>query len=418
MVMNKEIRLKSVIFYSVILLITILIIDIYFEPRKYINLEFVHTKIEKISSMQKIAPGRLFVNVWRTAKNEYVDNSMNGQNWMKWRIRYLKHIKTSDDAFVAINSMLASLNDPYTKFLKTDTYIKQQEILDSKITGIGIIINKTNENITINHVLNNSPAQKNHILPGDKLISINGQNVKNIDIDKIIASGLDDKEQFIKIKIKRADKIIEKTIKKTKIPIKTMEYKIIDNNIALVTLATIMGEDTLEDFKNILEKTNESNGIILDLRNNYGGILYNAIEMANYMLYDEKIVNIESNGNNRLQIYASKEKIFKDKPLVILVNRRTASAAEILAGTLKDNLGAVIIGENTYGKNSIQQIIPMPDKTGLIITTDRYILPAGEDIHNKGIYPDIYLKHRFHKNKKDKQIEEAVRIINEMVKKT
>ena len=139
--------------------------------------------------------------------------------------------------------------------------------------------------------------------------------------------------------------------------------------------------------------------------------------MANYMLDDEEIVSIEST-NNKLQIYASNENLFKKKPIVILVNKNTASAAEILAGTLKDNLNAIIIGENTYGKNSIQQIIPMSNNTGILITSFKYILPKGEDIHNKGITPNIYYEQEnnfYHSISKDPMIDKAKEIINRLV---
>lgn len=404
--MNKDISLKSIIISSTILLTVIIALQMYFVPIQNLNFNFLNKEIDKITNSQHIAPNRLYINAWRTTKNEYVDPSMNNQNWNRWRNKYLKHIKTMDDANIAINTMLASLNDPYTKFLKTENYSKQQEILDSQITGIGIILNKSGENITINHVLDNSPAQKGQIQAGDTILSVNGQDVKSVNIDNLINQTKNGKAQDIKITLKRNGQIIEKTVKKAKIPIKTMQYNFIDKDIALITLATIMGKDAIKDFKTAIEKTNNAKGIIIDLRDNYGGILSNAIEMANYMLFDEEIVIIES-SKNKLHIFANEEQIFNKKPIIILVNKKTASSAEVLAGSLKDNLGAIIIGENTYGKNSIQQIVPLANKTGLIITASKYILPKGEDIHNKGITPDYIVK-------KDEQLNLAIKLIKDM----
>lgn len=416
--MDKKIRIKAVIFYSTVLLITIILFDLYFEPGKFLNFDFLYKRLDKITAAQKIAPQRLFVNVWRSAKNEYADTSMNQQNWLKWRNKYLKYIKTTDDADIAINTMLASLNDPYTKFLKTDMYLKQQEIVDSKVTGLGIIFTQTGNTITINNIIDNSPAKNNNLLPGDTILSIDGQHADKETIDKILSAENILEKKEVTLEIKRNNKIIEKKIKKTEIPIKTMDYKITDDNIAIITLATIMGDNAINDFANIIKKTNYTKGIIIDLRDNYGGVLSNAIEMANYMLDNEKIVSIESRGNNRFQVYAGKEKIFINKPIVILVNKKTASAAEILAGTLKQNSNAVIIGENTYGKNSIQQIIPMSNNTGLTITSNKYILPSGEDIHNKGITPDIIIKPQI-KNKsgkhKDVVMDEGIKILTKMI---
>ncbi len=418
--MEKQIRLKTVIFYSVVILITIVAVELYLDSTKLLNFNFLYKRLDKITAAQKIAPQRLFVNVWRTVRNEYVDSSMNRQNWMRWRNRYLKNIKTMDDANVAINTMLISLNDPYTKFLMTELYTKQQQILDSKVYGVGIIFNNNGNKIVVDNVLENSPAQKNQILPGDTIVSINGRDVsKGVDNPKILFDNISD-NNAVNIKVKRDNKIIERTLKKSEIPIKTMKYKILPDKIAIISLATIMGEKAIKDFIQIIKITNNAKTIILDLRDNYGGILSNAIEMANYMLDEEKILSIESRGNNKLQIYASNENIFKKKNIIILVNKNTASAAEILAGTLKDNLGAVIIGENTYGKNSIQQVIPMPNNTGLIVTSNKYILPNGEDIHNTGISPDIYMRDRktlkYNMKQKDVMMEKAIEIARNMMK--
>lgn len=418
--MEKQIRLKTVIFYSVVILITIVAVELYLDSTKLLNFNFLYKRLDKITAAQKIAPQRLFVNVWRTVRNEYVDSSMNRQNWMRWRNRYLKNIKTMDDANVAINTMLISLNDPYTKFLMTELYTKQQQILDSKVYGVGIIFNNNGNKIVVDNVLENSPAQKNQILPGDTIVSINGRDVsKGVDNPKILFDNISD-NNAVNIKVKRDNKIIERTLKKSEIPIKTMKYKILPDKIAIISLATIMGEKAIKDFIQIIKITNNAKTIILDLRDNYGGILSNAIEMANYMLDEEKILSIESRGNNKLQIYASNENIFEKKNIIILVNKNTASAAEILAGTLKDNLGAVIIGENTYGKNSIQQVIPMPNNTGLIVTSNKYILPNGEDIHNTGISPDIYMRDRktlkYNMKQKDVMMEKAIEIARNMMK--
>lgn len=398
----------------------ILAINYYFVPTDHIDNTRLLQRIDNVIASQHIAPNRLYISVWRNTKNEYVDKTMNGQNWNRWRNKYIKHIKTIEDANIAINTMLASLNDRYTRFLLTDKYIKQKEIMDSKITGIGIMIDKTGDVIKVENVLDNSPAQKNNILPGDKVLTINGKEATKVSIDEILTSSKKDENEDIEIKIQRDNQIIEKKIKKEQIPIKTMKYKITKDNIGIITLATIMGEDAIRDFIKIILATNDTDGLIIDLRDNYGGVLSNAIEMANYMLDNEEILSISGNNNDKLEIFASNENIFKKKHIVILINKNTASAAEILAGTLKDNLGAVVIGENTYGKNTIQQIIPMPNNTGLAITTFKYLLPAGEDIQNRGIIPTIYYKENIHKGKphKDEMLAEAEKIIKGLVKKS
>ena len=372
--------------------------------------------MHKILIYEDIAPQRLFVKAWRITKNEYIDSSLNGQNWAKWRLRYFRHIKTIDDANVAINSMLTSLNDPYTKFMKSNSFKKQKIILDSQITGVGILFYKAGEDVIINHVIANSPAQNANIYTGDYIISINGKEVKNLETDEI-AELINTSKDTVDLVIKRKNEIIKKTLIKKVIPIKTMNYVITKDNIGIIYLSNIMGKRAANDFDGIIKGTNNTNGIIIDLRNNYGGIIANAMQMANLMLTNEMILSIKSRNGDEYQIYADNEKIFKDKPVVILIDRNTASAAEVLAGTLRNNINAILIGEKSFGKSSIQQVIPMQNGTGLIITSNKYILPDGKDINNKGLIPDITVNKKSTKNNsEDIQLQEAVKLIQKIVK--
>lgn len=415
--MNNEIQRKNIIFYSVFFIITIFVLNIFFSPEHYIKFNGIHELLQKITTSQNIAPQRLFINAWRITKNSYVDETLNNQDWTRWRVRYLKHIKTIEDADIAINSMLSSLNDPYSKFLQSDLFSKQKMILESEITGIGVLFNKSGDEIVINHILDNSPAQNANILPGDTIVYVNGEKTDKLEMKSIIHSIETSDKEEVELTLKRNNVLITKKLKRKSIPIKTMDYKITKDNIAIITLANIMGEQAVADFKDILLKTNDTKGIIIDLRNNYGGILANAIQMANFMLDINKIVSIQSRINTKYQIYSDGEKIFRNKPIIILINKNTASAAEILAGTLKNNLDAILVGERSFGKNSIQHVIPMPNDTGLILTTDKYILPNGEDIYGKGLLPDIVIKQdTLTTLKNDKQLKHAEKLLIELVK--
>ena len=414
--MNNEIKIKNIIIYLAIIIISFITADIFFNPKINFKTNFFHNLMHKILIYEDIAPQRLFVKAWRITKNEYIDSSLNGQNWAKWRLRYFRHIKTIDDANVAINSMLASLNDPYTKFMKSNSFKKQKIILDSQITGVGILFYKAGEDVIINHVIANSPAQNANIYTGDYIISINGKEVKNLETDEI-AELINTSKDTVDLVIKRKNEIIKKTLIKKVIPIKTMNYVITTDNIGIIYLSNIMGKRAANDFDGIIKGTNNTNGIIIDLRNNYGGIIANAMQMANLMLTNEMILSIKSRNGDEYQIYADNEKIFKDKPVVILIDRNTASAAEVLAGTLRNNINAILIGEKSFGKSSIQQVIPMQNGTGLIITSNKYILPDGKDINNKGLIPDITVNKKSTKNNsKDIQLQEAVKLIQKIVK--
>ncbi len=411
--MNQEISGKNIIFYSIFAIITIIALDLFLKPENFVIKDHINNFLQTLTLRQTISPQRLYINVWRITKNSYFDETLNNQDWTRWKYKYLKYIKTIDDANLAINSMLASLNDPYTRFLQSDMYIKQKILMESKVYGIGIVFTKIGKEIFVRDILDGSPAQLANIEPGDSVISINGKDIKDIDTDKVAEIIQNNKTDEIEITYKQNGVISTKKLKKKDIYLSTMEYKITNDNIGIITLSNIMGEKAVSDFKQIINKTNDTNAIIIDLRNNYGGILANAIQMANYMLGEDKILKIESRINSEYQIYSANERIFKRKPIVILINKYTASAAEILAGTLKDNLNALLIGEKSYGKNSIQHIFPITNASGLILTTDKYILPSGEDIFQKGLTPDIEIVSI---SRNDEQLQKAMEIVKKIVK--
>lgn len=408
--MEQEIKFKNIFTATIISTIALVCFELYF-PRDIADLTFFGNIFDNIRQSQKISPQRLYINAWRNAKNEYVDKSMNKQDWQRWRYKYNGKIKTKEDANIAINTMLSSLNDNYTKFLSTGSFAKQKIILESKITGVGIIYNKIGEEVVVDNVLKNSSAFSESVLPGDKIVSIDGISVKNLETEKI-QNLMEKSDTTSTVEVKRGNEIIVKKLEKTEIPLETMKYTITDDNIGLINLSTIMGEDALTDFENILLATNKTKGIVIDLRNNYGGILTNAVKMADMMMQNKKIIDIETRGTKKYQIYADEYSFFIKKPIVILVNKKTASAAEILAGALRYGLNAIILGENTFGKNSIQHIFPMSDKTGLFLTTNKYVLPDNEDISNTGIIPDIYLKKPADFDGNDYGLFKAIEIIN------
>lgn len=411
--MVSEISWKNIIICSVVITIIMVLIEFFLQPTSYIQFDFLNKISRKMMASQYIAPNRLFVNSWRTIRNSYIDESLNNQDWTYWRKRYFKHIRTLDDANVAINTMISSLNDPYSKFLLSNSFARQKIVIDSKISGVGVLFDKTGNDIVINHVFTNSSAANENIQAGDIIVSINGQDVNNIPMEKLIEELSSGKKEKIDIVIKRNNVLIKKQLTKKDIFISTMSYKITRDNIGVITLSSVTGKKSIKDFKNILIKTNSTKGLIIDLRNNYGGTIVNAILMANLMMNEKEIIRIKSRVNREYEIYSENERIFIEKPVVVLVNEKTASAAEIFAGTLQTNLNAVVVGENTFGKNAIQQVLPMHNRTGLIITTDKYILPDGRDIDQIGLVPDVLIEPIVGK---DVQLEKAKKLINEVVK--
>lgn len=412
--MQQDVNFKNILMGTIISIIVIVCVE-FFRPYEIIDLSFFENIFNDIKQAQSISPERLYINVWRIAKNEYVDKTMNGQNWQRWRNRYSGKIKTKADAKVAINTMLASLNDNYTKFLSSGSFAKQKIILDSKITGVGVIYNKIGDEVVIDNVLKNSSAFSQNVLPGDKIVSIDGVSTKELETSQI-QNLIENSGSTAVMEVQRGDEVLVKELERAEIPLDTMRYKITDDNIGIINLTTIMGEDAIEDFEEIILNTNKTKGLIIDLRNNYGGILSNALQMSDMMMKNTKIIDLETRGKQKFEIYSDENSDFIEKPIVILVNKKTASAAEILTGALRYGLGAVVIGQNTFGKNSVQHVIPLSNNTGLFITTDKYILPNNEDISNVGITPDLYLNKPADYKGSDYGLDEAIQIINKETK--
>ena len=275
--MKEEINIKEIIICTVIVLVLFVVIDIFLVPHIDFKNNFLTKNLQKISNAQYISPQRIFINVWRMTKNTYVDSTMNGQNWNRWRNRYSGQIKTVEDADIAINTMLSSLNDTYTKFLRSDLFAKQKLVLDSKVTGIGILFNTIGNDIVIKQVLEDSPAKDAEILPGDTIVSIDGKKINSKKIELLINRMEDSRKDTVELVVLRNNVLIKKKLKKKEIPIKTMDCKITDDNIGIITIANIMGDKAVKDFKEILEKTNNTKALIIDLRDNYGGIIANVI---------------------------------------------------------------------------------------------------------------------------------------------
>ena len=209
--MDKKVKIKN-IFAAILFVLTVVILfDITFKPYERINFNFIDKFIEKTRQIQNVAPHRLYINAWRIAKLEYVDSSMNDQNWHRWRTRYSGKINTIEDANVAINTMLASLNDTYTKFLKSKSFSEQKIVLDSKITGVGLMLNKSGDGIVVNHILKNSSAQSQQVMPGDVIVSIDGMQTKDMSLDNIHSYIEGTKEKNIKFIVKRGEDLIIKT---------------------------------------------------------------------------------------------------------------------------------------------------------------------------------------------------------------
>lgn len=411
-----KIMKRKVLYYISLVLTTIIAIWMFSTPLDEIK-QPIAKKTQELIANQTVSPERLFINSWRTIKKQYVDPKMNGQDWSRWENRYLPYIETNEDVSVAVNSMLQSLNDPYSKFMNITEYESQNINIESNVTGIGINVMSIANKIIISNVIEDSPAQKSGIMIGDIITEIGNTKTDGIPIEDAVKMIRGPKDTFVTLTIDRNNKKQQKNIKRDIVKIKSVNNKILPNNIGYIQVVSFMGMTVPQEFEIAMEKTKETNGLIIDLRGDAGGLLTNAVLIGNMFVNKGNIVSVIYRNGVKANMPAQKTSRFKEKPLIILVNRGTASASEILAGALRDNKKAILIGDRTYGKNSVQQIIPMPNKTGMNLTIAKYLMPNDEDIHGIGIKPDyiVNFTKQDYKNNKDPQLDKAKQVMENLL---
>ena len=210
---------------------------------------------------------------------------------------------------------------------------------------------------------------------------------------------------------------LHKTIARDEIKIKNIKADIIDKDIGYIQIVSFISSDMTAEFVEALDKTKNCQGLILDLRGNSGGLLPNAVVIADMFLTQGHIVSVVDREKQKSDIDAQNKTYAINKPVVILIDEGTASASEILSGALKDNRKAILVGKKTFGKGMIQKIYPLPNQTGMNLTIAKYLTPKGYDINQKGITPDYevdYTETDFLKDK-DPQLDTAKRIMHKLI---
>jgi carboxyl-terminal processing protease len=376
--------------------------------------------VENSVSVDKhtVSSQKLFDKIWHTVKNEYYDSSMNSQRWSRWKYHYQNKIKTPEDAKVAIETMLASLNDPYSRFMTKEEFSRQNNSITSKICGIGVSIVNDAGKIKIINVLEQTPAQFSDIRVGDIVMSVNGEKTSGMSLGQVANLVKGPENTSVNIDILRDGEILTKQIIRKEISIKTVKSTKNDN-IGYIQISSFISNSTPNEFLEALENTSDTDGLIIDLRGNTGGLLTNAVFIANLFINNGRLVSIVGRNGYKYDIKAQDTNVNINKPIILLIDGASASASEILSGAMKDYHKAKLVGTKTYGKGMVQKIIPMPNETGINLTIAKYLTPAGNDINKKGINPDIEIKYSDNdiENDKDVQLESAKKILNGMLSK-
>lgn len=377
------------------------------------------------NNVMAYGPTDLYDQVWRLVNAKFVDQTNNLQDWSKWRHKYDDKIMTNEDAYVAINTMIASLNDPYTKFLDPKEFAEETSSIKGSLKGIGIQIAVKDGKLTVIAPIEDTPAEKAGIKADDEILEIDGKSTKGITVDKAADQIRGKEGTTVTLLIKR--KGVEPklyTVTRANIEIKSISQKlpeniVMPNDIGYIRLSSFISRNAATEFKTILEQGYDKKGFIIDLRSNPGGLLSNAIYISDMFLDGGVIVStVDRDGYKETQ--RATKGIITNKPVIVLINKGSASASEIFSGAMKDNGRAIIIGEQSFGKGLVQEINRLPYESGINITIQKYLTPNGTDINKKGITPDIEVKltEENVKNKDDVQLKKAIEVMQKVTNRS
>ena len=371
---------------------------------------------QSFTNQEVVQPQKLYDLTWKAIAKDYFEPSLNHQDWNRWKNRYNGKIKTDADAEVAIDTMIASLNEPYTRFMSKKDFEDLVTSVTSKIFGIGVNIYSNAGKVEIFNVMPSTPADLAQLKQGDIIVSVNGKDTNGMNVSQVATLVRGPENSVVELVILRDGKKIAKKIKRKEIKIKNVKSSIIDNHIGYIQIISFMGGSTPNEFMEALENTKNTDSLIIDLRGNTGGLLDNAVFIANRFINQGEIVEIIYRNGHKKSIEAKSDEKILNKPVVLLVNGASASASEIFSGALKDYKKATIVGRKTFGKGLVQKVVPLPNQTGVNVTVARYLTPNGTDIHKMGIEPDYIVGNEYDFNlngvKKDLQLEKAKEILN------
>ena len=306
---------------------------------------------------------------------------------------YIGEINENDLIEGAIKGYVAGLGDEYTEYLPAKDMTSLTEDIEGEFVGIGVYITKDTENnlILVYGTIPGSPAESAGLKTGDVITSVDGVECNGDDYDTITNSIKGKEGTKVKLEILRDEKELSFEIERKTVEVKHVEYQKLDNNIGYINISSFEGDVSTqfeEAYKNLENQGIES--LIIDIRNNGGGIVSESLQIAEMMTEKGQTLLIESDKNGEEEVIKSELDKTITMPIVLLINEYSASASEILAGILKENVeNAILIGNTTYGKGVIQTVYPLTDGSGIKITTNEYFTPNHNTINKVGVEPDI-----------------------------
>ena len=359
---------NSIMLIIVVAVVTFILTSVYIDNNLKNTSAYVNSKIINPELVKKISMLKQLIN------NEYITD-----------------VNEEDLINGAIKGYVDGLGDEYSQYF---TKAEMEEFLtdtEGNYVGIGIYMfqNTEDNTIVILTPIENSPAEKAGLLSGDIITKVDGVEYTGEDFEKISTYIKGKEGTTVKLTIKRDGKEMDFEVERKKIDLYPIESEVLENDIGYINI-TSFDKNTATEFKNTYKELSKSNikSLIIDVRNNGGGIVEEALQIADSILEKDQIMLITKDREGNEEVEKSKQKPIITVPIVVLTNKNTASASEILTVALKENKKATVIGETTFGKGLIQELITLNDGSGLKITTEEYYTPNRNKINKVGIEPD------------------------------
>ena len=302
---------------------------------------------------------------------------------------YMEDVDTDTAKEMIYKAYLASYGDKYTVYYTPEEYKSMMESTSGSFYGIGAVCQKADDgSILISEAYEDAPAYKAGIRNGDKVTEVNGEDITGMDLSVAVALIKGEKGTDVNLTVMRNGEKLSFTVTRDKIDIKTVSSEVLENNIGYIYISQF-DDVTTEQFKSAVDDLQKQGitGLVIDIRNNPGGVLNTVVDMLDYILPNGLIVYTETKSGKR-QEYSGSDNHELNIPMAVLVNGNSASASEIFAGAMQDYDKAQIIGTQTFGKGIVQTIRPLTDGSAVKYTIAKYFTPKGQDIHGKGVTPD------------------------------
>lgn len=333
------------------------------------------------------------------------------------RSQYLFTVSSSQMMDGAINGLVDSLGDPYSVYLDPSTFSSLREQIKGSFAGLGILISIREEQVIIVKVYKDTPAYREGIKDGDIIVKIDDTDTEGLDLDTVVSMVKGAVGTEVTLTISRPDEpeLLLFAVKREEIIVPTVESQLNEESRIQYIAISQFNERTGSEMREFLIRAEEDNasGIILDLRNNPGGELKAAVEVSRNFIPEGPIVFIADRAGGETVYESFGETI--NLPLVVLINGESASASEILAGAIKDTGAGVLVGTRTFGKGIVQTVYPLRDGAGLKLTTAHYLTPAKNNIHEKGVEPDIHIEQDRDNPNSDLQLEKALEVMEGLI---